>query len=103
MLSSCFLFKLIQFDGGQSNFWFLELFYQGLSIDDGSANGVPEKFVAAKYSSGKRELSAEMKRKIRAEYEGFGGSPDKPLQSNYFLNIIVVIGVLAILTYLFGN
>ncbi|KAL5704398.1 L-ascorbate peroxidase [Ranunculus cassubicifolius] len=71
---------------------------EGIYLD-----GVPEKFSAAKYSSGKRELSPEMKQKIRAEYEGFGGSPDKPLQSNYFLNIIVVIGVLAVLTYLFGN
>ncbi|KAF9611237.1 hypothetical protein IFM89_028307 [Coptis chinensis] len=76
---------------------------EGFSIDDNFTAGVPEKFVAAKYSSGKKELSNEMKKKIRAEYEGFGGSPDKPLQSNYFLNIIVVIGVLAILTYFFGN
>lgn len=44
-----------------------------------------------------------MKQKIRAEYEGFGGSPDKPLPTNYFLNIIVVIAVLAILTSLLGN
>ncbi|CAL1362429.1 unnamed protein product [Linum trigynum] len=62
-----------------------------------------EKFVAAKYSSGKKELSDAMKQKIRAEYQAVGGSPDKPLQSNYFLNIIIVIGVLAILTSLLGN
>ncbi|XP_073265164.1 probable L-ascorbate peroxidase 6, chloroplastic/mitochondrial isoform X2 [Populus alba] len=62
-----------------------------------------EKFVAAKYSSGKRELSETMKQKIRAEYEAVGGSPDKPLQSNYFLNIIIVIAVLALLTSLLGN
>ncbi|KAF5955039.1 hypothetical protein HYC85_007895 [Camellia sinensis] len=76
---------------------------EGISIDDGPATAAPEKFVAAKYSSGKRELSDSMKQKIRAEYEAIGGSPDKPLQSNYFLNIIIVIAVLAILTSLFGN
>lgn len=50
-----------------------------------------------------RELSDSMKQKIRAEYEGLGGSPDKPLSSNYFLNIMIVIGVLAVLSYLAGN
>lgn len=50
-----------------------------------------------------RELSDAMKQKIRAEYQAVGGSPDKPLSSNYFLNIIIAIGVLAILTYLVGN
>ncbi|GJW87983.1 probable L-ascorbate peroxidase 6, chloroplastic/mitochondrial isoform X1 [Tanacetum coccineum] len=76
---------------------------EGFSIDDEPAAPVGEKFVAAKYSSGKRELSDAMKQKIRSEYVGFGGSPDKPLQSNYFLNIIIVIAVLAILTSLVGN
>ncbi|XP_076911470.1 putative L-ascorbate peroxidase 6, chloroplastic/mitochondrial isoform X1 [Bidens hawaiensis] len=78
---------------------------EGFSINDEPppAAGVPEKFVAAKYSSGKRELSDSMKQKIRAEYEGFGGSPDKPLQTNYFLNIMIVIAVLALLTSLLGN
>ncbi|XP_034675870.1 probable L-ascorbate peroxidase 6, chloroplastic/mitochondrial isoform X2 [Vitis riparia] len=76
---------------------------EGIVIDDGPAEAAPEKFVAAKYSSGKRELSEAMKQKIRAEYEAVGGSPDKPLQSNYFLNIMIVIAVLALLTTLFGN
>ncbi|EXB60099.1 L-ascorbate peroxidase T [Morus notabilis] len=76
---------------------------EGIVIDDGAAKPAPEKFVAAKYSSGKRELSDGMKQKIRAEYEAIGGSPDKPLQSNYFLNIMIVIAVLAFLTWLFGN
>ncbi|XP_020226618.1 probable L-ascorbate peroxidase 6, chloroplastic/mitochondrial isoform X1 [Cajanus cajan] len=62
-----------------------------------------EKFVAAKYSSGKRELSEAMKQKIRAEYEAVGGSPDKPLQSNYFLNIMIIVAVLALLTSLLGS
>ncbi|KAI4983378.1 hypothetical protein ZWY2020_023870 [Hordeum vulgare] len=63
----------------------------------------PEPFVAAKYSYKKRELSDTMKQKIRAEYEGLGGSPDKPMQSNYFLNIMIVIAGLAFLTSLVGN
>ncbi|KAL8485642.1 hypothetical protein ACS0TY_027796 [Phlomoides rotata] len=71
---------------------------EGFSLDDSSPAGQPEMFVAAKYSTGKKELSDSMKQKIRAEYEGFGGSPDKPLQSNYFLNIMIVVAVLAILT-----
>ncbi|KAM0840813.1 hypothetical protein ACQ4PT_059412 [Festuca glaucescens] len=63
----------------------------------------PEPFVAAKYSYKKRELSDTMKQKIRAEYEGLGGSPEKALQSNYFLNIMIVIAGLAFLTSLVGN
>ncbi|PQP99624.1 ascorbate peroxidase 1 [Prunus yedoensis var. nudiflora] len=76
---------------------------EGILIDDVPSQPVPEKFVAAKYSSGKRELSENMKQKIRAEYQAVGGSPDKPLQSNYFLNIIIVIGVLALLSSLVVN
>ena len=50
-----------------------------------------------------RELSDAMRQKIRSEYEAIGGSPDKPLQSNYFLNIMIIIAVLALLTSLLGN
>ncbi|XP_014502400.1 L-ascorbate peroxidase S, chloroplastic/mitochondrial isoform X1 [Vigna radiata var. radiata] len=75
---------------------------EGIVIDE-SPNAGAEKFVAAKYSTGKRELSEAMKQKIRAEYEAVGGSPDKPLQSNYFLNIMIIIAVLALLTSLLGN
>ncbi|XP_047151216.1 probable L-ascorbate peroxidase 6, chloroplastic/mitochondrial isoform X1 [Vigna umbellata] len=75
---------------------------EGVVIDE-SPNAGAEKFVAAKYSTGKRELSEAMKQKIRAEYEAVGGSPDKPLQSNYFLNIMIIIAVLALLTSLLGN
>ncbi|KAJ1279486.1 hypothetical protein BS78_04G160500 [Paspalum vaginatum] len=71
--------------------------------DNNGAAPQPEPFVAAKYSYGKTELSESMKQKIRAEYEGFGGSPDKPLQSNYFLNIMILIAGLAFLTSLVGN
>nr|XP_019708502.1 probable L-ascorbate peroxidase 6, chloroplastic/mitochondrial isoform X2 [Elaeis guineensis] len=78
---------------------------EGISIDDDSKSAAPEQFVAAKYSSGekKRELSEAMKQKIRAEYEALGGSPDKPLKSNYFLNIMILIAALAFLTSLLGN
>ncbi|KAH9624617.1 hypothetical protein KSS87_000772 [Heliosperma pusillum] len=72
---------------------------EGFSLDEPA----PEKFVAAKYSSGQKELSAAMKQKIRAEYEGFGGSPDRPLPTNYFLNIMIVVAVLAVLSYFAGN
>nr|BAA19611.1 thylakoid-bound ascorbate peroxidase [Spinacia oleracea] len=77
---------------------------EGITLNGTPAGAAPEKFVAAKYSSNKRsELSDSMKEKIRAEYEGFGGSPNKPLPTNYFLNIMIVIGVLAVLSYLAGN
>ncbi|XP_038989433.1 probable L-ascorbate peroxidase 6, chloroplastic/mitochondrial isoform X2 [Phoenix dactylifera] len=78
---------------------------EGISIDDDSKSAAPEQFVAAKYSSGekKRELSEAMKQKIRAEYEAVGGSPDKPLKSNYFLNIMILVAALAFLTSLLGN
>ncbi|KAF0932192.1 hypothetical protein E2562_008718 [Oryza meyeriana var. granulata] len=71
--------------------------------DNNGAAPQPEPFVAAKYSYGKKELSDTMKQKIRAEYEAIGGSPDKPLQSNYFLNIMLLIGGLAFLTSLLGS
>ncbi|KAF7087314.1 hypothetical protein CFC21_090515 [Triticum aestivum] len=71
--------------------------------DTNGAGPQPEPFVAAKYSYKKRELSDTMKQKIRAEYEGLGGSPNKPMKSNYFLNIMIVIAGLAFLTSLVGN
>uniref|UniRef100_J3LDR9 L-ascorbate peroxidase n=1 Tax=Oryza brachyantha TaxID=4533 RepID=J3LDR9_ORYBR len=71
--------------------------------DNNGAAPQPEPFVAAKYSYGKKELSDTMKQKIRAEYEAIGGTPDKPLQSNYFLNIMLLIGGLAFLTSLLGS
>jgi len=71
--------------------------------DNNGAPPQPKPFFAADYSYAKRELSDSMKQKIRAEYEGFGGSPDKPLQSNYFLNIMILIAGLAFLTSLVGN
>ncbi|KAL1309879.1 hypothetical protein HN51_052612 [Arachis hypogaea] len=75
---------------------------EGIVLDP-SPKPQAEKFEAAKYSTGKRELSDAMKQKIRSEYEAIGGSPDKPLQSNYFLNIMIIIAVLALLTSLLGN
>lgn len=49
------------------------------------------------------ELSDTMKKKIRAEYLAVGGAANKPLSSNYFLNIIIGISVIAILTKLAGG
>ncbi|KAL3690506.1 hypothetical protein R1sor_016815 [Riccia sorocarpa] len=73
----------------------------GFSIDEAPKNEpVPQKFMAAKYSSGDNSLSDSMKAKMRAEYLAVGGSPDKPLSSNYFLNIIIAVAVLAILASL---
>ena len=59
------------------------------------------------YSSGVEEdpgagISADMKKRLRAEYIGVGGSPDEPLQTNYFLYIIVAISILAVLSYYTG-
>lgn len=74
---------------------------EGVSIEEPSTQPIPEKFVAAKYSSEQepqRELSEAMKAKIRAEYLAVGGSPDQPLKTNYFLNIMIVVAVLAILS-----
>eukprot|EP00249_Psilotum_nudum_P012585 c23868_g1_i1 orf=426-1763(-) len=74
---------------------------EGFTIDEPSKQLAPEKFIAAKYSSDetpKKELSESMKEKIRAEYMLVGGSPDQALKSNYFFNIILAIGVLAIVT-----
>uniref|UniRef100_A0A1J3GX56 L-ascorbate peroxidase n=2 Tax=Noccaea caerulescens TaxID=107243 RepID=A0A1J3GX56_NOCCA len=77
---------------------------EGIIIDDDpTTQGTPEKFVAANYSTGKKELSDSMKKKIRAEYEAIGGSPNKPLPTNYFLNIIIAISVLVLFFYFFGN
>ncbi|WOL00878.1 putative L-ascorbate peroxidase 6, chloroplastic [Canna indica] len=78
---------------------------EGISLDAESKTTAAEAepFVAAKYSYGKRELSDTMKQKIRAEYESFGGSPDTPLKSNYFLNIMILIAGLAFITSLVMN
>lgn len=43
-----------------------------------------------------------MKDRLRAEYYGLGGSPNRPMGGNYFLNIIIVISVLAILSAALG-
>lgn len=62
-------------------------------------------FVLFSWAGGysQKELSDAMKAKIRAEYLAVGGSPDQPLRSNYFLNIIVLIGALALLSSLVIN
>ncbi|CAI5528950.1 unnamed protein product [Closterium sp. Naga37s-1] len=75
---------------------------QGVALDTEGPR--PVKFVAAEYSSGntQTEMSSAMKKKLRDEYIGLGGSPDRPLQTNYFLYIMIGVAVLAILTKLTG-
>ena len=48
------------------------------------------------------EMSDAMKEKLRREYYSLGGSPNKSMGSNYFLNIILVISALAILSAALG-
>eukprot|EP01026_Neomeris_dumetosa_P071376 TRINITY_DN72093_c0_g1_i3.p2 TRINITY_DN72093_c0_g1~~TRINITY_DN72093_c0_g1_i3.p2 ORF type:complete len:142 (-),score=20.18 TRINITY_DN72093_c0_g1_i3:139-528(-) len=50
----------------------------------------------------KEEMSAEMKARLRKEYTSWGGSPGTAMGANYFLWIIVVVAVLAVLTKLTG-
>lgn len=78
---------------------------EGFYLDKPEKVDQPEVFVAAKYSSqpdDRKELSDTMKDKIRAEYLAVGGAPNQPLKSNYFLNIILGISVLAVLSYYLG-
>jgi hypothetical protein len=48
------------------------------------------------------EMSDAMKEKLRREYYSLGGSPNKTMGSNYFLNIILVISALAIASAALG-
>lgn len=48
------------------------------------------------------EMSDAMKEKLRKEYYSLGGSPNKSMGGNYFLNIILVISFLAILSAALG-
>jgi len=48
------------------------------------------------------EMSDEYKKKLRQEYLSLGGSPNTAMGSNYFLWIGVVIGTLAVLSWLTG-
>jgi len=51
------------------------------------------------WSSGPKKdvMSDEMKRKLRAEYIGLGGSPNKKMSSKYFLNIVLIVAFLVVL------
>lgn len=49
------------------------------------------------------EVSPEMKKRLRDEYLGFGGAPNKPLAQNWFLIIILGVTFLVALTYLTGT
>jgi hypothetical protein len=48
------------------------------------------------------QMSPEMKKKLRDEYVGLGGAPNKPLAQNWFLWIILGISGLAVLSWLTG-
>ena len=48
------------------------------------------------------EMSAAMKEKLKKEYYSLGGSPTTSMGGNYFLNIILVISFLAILSAALG-
>ncbi|KAI8112487.1 hypothetical protein M9434_003810 [Picochlorum sp. BPE23] len=48
------------------------------------------------------EMSDAMKEKLRREYYGLGGSPNKAMGSNLFLNIILIVSFLAILSAALG-
>jgi hypothetical protein len=50
----------------------------------------------------KDNISKEMKQRLRQEYYGLGGAENKAMDSNYFLWIIVIISVLAVLSKLTG-
>lgn len=78
---------------------------QGFFLDQPEKKVEPEVFVAARYSTqaeDKQDLSDNMKDKIRAEYLAVGGSANTALGSNYFLNIIIGITVLVLLSYYLG-
>lgn len=80
---------------------------EGFFLDKPEKKVEPEIFVAARYSSKpepeeKQDLSDNMKDKIRAEYLALGGAPNKAMGSNYFLNIIIGISVLVVLSYYLG-
>ena len=50
----------------------------------------------------RKEMPKEQKRKLRDEYVGLGGSAGTPMSSNYFLNIIIFVTVLVLLSYFTG-
>ncbi|CAL8462546.1 g2079 [Coccomyxa elongata] len=50
----------------------------------------------------KDDMSPEFKKKLRDEYLSLGGSPNTAMGSNYFLWIIVIVSVLAVLSWALG-
>jgi hypothetical protein len=50
----------------------------------------------------RREMSKEQQAKLRAEYVGFGGAPNKAMGGNYFLYIILAVAFLAVLSSALG-
>lgn len=75
------------------------------SSDGEAADKPPPKFLYADENPEPPRpdvMSKEMKEKLRKEYLGLGGSANTKMGSNYFLNIILVISFLAVLSKLFG-
>ncbi|EIE23925.1 periplasmic binding protein-like II [Coccomyxa subellipsoidea C-169] len=50
----------------------------------------------------KDDMSPEFKKKLRDEYLSLGGSPNRAMGSNYFLWIIVIVSILAVLSWALG-
>ena len=48
------------------------------------------------------EMSDAYKARLRKEYLSLGGSPSTAMGGNYFLYIIIIVSVLAVLTKLTG-
>lgn len=50
----------------------------------------------------RKEMTREQRSKLRKEYIGLGGSEGSPMASNYFLNIIIFVTILVLLSYFTG-
>jgi len=50
----------------------------------------------------RKEMPKDQKDRLKKEYIGLGGSEGTPLSSNYFLNIIIFVTVLVLLSYFTG-
>lgn len=78
--------------------------------DDGTVSGPDSKPSSQNYIYSdealepprKDVMSDAMKKRLREEYIGFGGSPNKPMGSNYFLWIILFVSFLSVASWLTG-
>eukprot|EP00230_Micromonas_polaris_P007931 CAMPEP_0117642188 /NCGR_PEP_ID=MMETSP0802-20121206/9736_1 /TAXON_ID=38833 /ORGANISM="Micromonas sp., Strain CCMP2099" /LENGTH=182 /DNA_ID=CAMNT_0005447189 /DNA_START=38 /DNA_END=583 /DNA_ORIENTATION=+ len=79
----------------------LDAILAGSTDDTEPEPEVPEPVVPRERKPG--EVSDAMKAKMLNEYVGVGGTPNKPMPSNLFLNIILGISALAVLCKLGGD